>query len=259
MVLYILALLPQMATDASERALYFPAVAASIVLAILLVQIGFIARRLAPDRPLAPRFTRAGGWWALVCILVPGALLSAAYPFAYLNSLNRPNADALSALPYIEERDPVHVLILNTPGLFHTFYLHPAIEYGLGYAVDVRVLSSMNGVMSVERLDETDFVLHADRRGWLTNPFSAVLRSSRPLRQGKVYEEDPFTATLQTLTTDGRDVVAVRFHVRVPLSDPSLLVLTWDGAAFRPLDLASVPAGEKIRLADTSDVWASMM
>ncbi|UCC49392.1 MAG: hypothetical protein JSV41_04245, partial [Gemmatimonadota bacterium] len=87
----------------------------------------------------------------------------------------------------------------------------------------------------------------------------AVLRSSRPLRQGKVYEEDPFTATLQTLTTDGRDVVAVRFHVRVPLSDPSLLVLTWDGAAFRPLDLASVPAGEKIRLADTSDVWASMM
>jgi len=228
MALYILALLPQMATDASERALYFPAVAASIVLAILLVQIGFIARRLAPDRPPAPRLARIAGW-------------------------------CLTTLPYIEERDPGHVLILNTPGCFHTFYLQPAIEYGLGYPVDVHVLSSMNGVLSVERLDETDFVLHADRPGWLTNPFAAVLRSPGPARQGKVYEEDLFTATLLTMTRDRRDVRAVRFHVRMPLSDPSLLVLMWDGEAFRPLDLTSMPAGEKVKLADTSDVWASMM
>lgn len=259
MALYILALLPQMATDASERALYFPAVAASIVLAILLVQIGFVARRLAPDRAPAPRLTRVAGWWVLVCVLVPGALLSAGYPFVYLRSLNRPSADALAALPYIEERDPAHVLILNTPGCFHTFYLQPAIEYGLGYPVDVHVLSSMNGVLSVERLDERDFVLHADRPGWLTNPFAAVLRSPGPPRQGKVFEEDLFTATLLTMSRDRRDVSAVRFHVRMPLSDPSLLVLMWDGEAFRPLDLTSMPAGEKVRLADTSDVWASMM
>ncbi len=256
--LYILALLPQMSTDASERALYFPAVGASVLLATLVVQLGFIARRLAPNRPRAPRFTRVVAWMVLLGVLLPGALLSATLPFAYLPSLSKPETDVLSALPYIEEREPAHVLFTNTPGMLHLFYLSPVIDFRVGHPVDVRVLSSMNGVMTLERVDATDFVIHADRSGWLTNPFAGMLRAPGPPEQGKVFENDLFSATLLTLTSDQEDVGAVRFHLSIPLSDPSLLFLVWDGEGFRPLDLASIPPGDTVRLADTSDLWAGM-
>ena len=73
-----------------------------------------------------------------------------------------------------------------------------------------------------------------------------------------VFERDILTGTLEEMTRGGGDVAAVRFHMHLPLGDPSLLFLTWDGEAFRPLDVASLPTNEPIVLADTSDVWASM-
>ena len=67
------------------------------------------------------------------------------------------------------------------------------------------------------------------------------------------------TATVVERTKDGRDLLAVRFRLDRPLADPDLLFLRWDGEAFRPLDLAALPPGKSVILADTSDVWASMM
>ena len=145
---YLLALLPQMSAGASERALYFPAVAASILLALLLARIGFVARRLAPEESPAARPTRVGGWLALVVVLVPGVLLSAAMPFAYLPSFQKLAEDAITAVPHIAERQPKHVVILNTPGSMHCFYMQPTLEHRVGRQLDVRVLSSMNGIMS---------------------------------------------------------------------------------------------------------------
>ena len=85
-----------------------------------------------------------------------------------------------------------------------------------------------------------------------------MLRPPGPPRQGRVFEQDLLTATLEEMTRSGGDVAAVRFHMRMPLGDPSLLFLTWDGEAFRPLEVASLPTNEQIVLADTSDVWTSM-
>ncbi len=258
MAFYLTALLPQMSAGASERALYLPAVGASILLAVLVDRIGFVARRVAPGRPPAPRSTRVGGWLALLAVLVPGALLSATLPFAYTPSFRRPATDAVGALPYLRQREPEHLVILNTPGSLHCFYLQPVIEHHLERPIDVRVLSSMNGVLSVERVDASGFLIHSDRPGWLTNPFAGMLRESGPPRVGKEYAKDLFTATIVELTADRTDVGTVRFRTNVPLADPSLLFLAWNGEAFLPLDLASLPVGEPRRLADTSDVWASM-
>ena len=257
MALYLLALLPQMASDASERALYFPAVGASILLAIGVAQAPALARRVWPDRPPAPRFPRAFARFAVVAVLIPGALLSLMYPFVWLSSFRALDQDALTAVPHIEARDPDHVLLLNGPSWFHTLYLPSILEHQLGRRVDVQVLSSMNGVVSVARSNVTEFVVRADRGGWLTNPIARMLRPPGP-RQGRAFERPLFTATLAEMTRSGADVRAVRFVLEVPIADPSLLFLSWDGAAFRPLDLASLPAGQEIILADTSDVWASM-
>jgi hypothetical protein len=258
MAFYLLALLPQMSTDASERCLYFPAVGSSILLAILLVQIGPIARRIARASPRAPVFTRIVGWGGLACVLVPGIVLSAMMPFMYVPSFGKLREQVATALPHVRERHPDHVLLLNTPGFFHAFYPPTIVEYYAGRPLDVRVLSAVNGVMSVERVDDGSFILRADRAGWLTNVFAALLRSPGRLKPGRVYEKRILTATLLEMTQDGRDVLAVRFDMDRRLDDPQVLFLQWDREAFRPIDLAALPAGEIVTLADTSDVWGSM-
>jgi hypothetical protein len=50
----------------------------------------------------------------------------------------------------------------------------------------------------------------------------------------------------------------VRFDLDRPLDDRSVLILHWDGEAFRPLEVESLPVGRSVTLADTSDVWASL-
>jgi hypothetical protein len=255
---YVLALLPQMSAGASERALYFPAVAASILLALLVERIGFVARRLAPDSSPAARPTRVGGWLALVVVLVPGVLLSATMPFAYLPSFQKLGRDAITAVPHIAERQPKHVVILNTPGSMHCFYMQPTLEHQVGRALDVRVLSSMNGIMSVEPAGERELLVHTDRAGWLTNPFASALARPGAPRLGKVFEEELFTATPVALTEDQTDVATVHFRMNLSLDDPSVLILAWDGTAFVPFDPTTKEAGQETLLADTSDVWASM-
>lgn len=258
MGLYILALLPQMASDASERGLYFPVIGSSILLALLLVQIGPIARRVALGSLPPPVITRIVGWAALVCILVPGVVLSAATPLMYARAFQKPNRQTATMFPHVDSRDLDHVVVLNTVGPVHTFYLTPLVMHHVGRPIDVRVLSSMNGVVSVERLNERSFVLRTDRKGWLTNMFAGLLRSAKPPEPGRVYEKGLLTVTLVEMTPDGRDVLAVRFDMDRPLDDPGVLFMQWDGQTFRPIDLAALPAGETITLADTSDVWASM-
>jgi hypothetical protein len=196
-----------------------------------------------------------------VFVLVPGIILSAAYPYIYLPSLDRPHRDVATMLPYLERGDVEHVVMLNTSGCFQTLYPPPIVEYYVGPRIHVWVLSSMNGVVSVERIDDSSFVVRADRSGWLTNIFAGMLLSSRPLEVGAVYDKGLFTATLLELTPSGRDVLAVRFDMSRPLDDPSVLFVQWDGKEqkYRPFDLASLPPGQSVILADTSDIWASMM
>jgi hypothetical protein len=255
---YLIALLPQMATDAGERGLYFPMIGASILLALLMVQIGPIARRDAPNVPPAPGMTRMVGWGVLVCVLAPGVVLSAAMPFIYAPTFEKPTRQAASILPSLERWDPDDLLVLNTPGPLHTFYLHPTIAFHAEATTRIYVLSSMNGVMSVERLDDRSFILRADRKGWLTNLFAGVLRSRARLSTQRVYEKDVLAACPVELTSDRRDVLAVRFELNRPLSDPDLLIMYWDGERFLPIELAELPVQSAVTLADTSDVWESM-
>jgi len=258
MGLYLIALLPQMAADASERALYFPMIGASILLALLLVQIGPIARRIASGIPAPPKITRAAGWVLLVCVLIPGAVLSATMSLVYGLSFDRPNLEAMTAVRHVLDRDPDHVIVLNASGPMHTFYLHPIVQYHGGSHLDVRVLSSINAVVSVERVDERSFIVRSDRSGWLTNMFAGMLRDRGRPRPDRVFERGIMTASFVEMTKSGRDILAVRFDFDRPLDDPRTLFLQWDGDTFRPIDLAALPVGHSVTLADTSDVWASM-
>ncbi len=257
MAAYLLALLPQLGADASERLLYVPYVGAAVLLGCLIVQIGPLARRVLPE-PGPGKLARAGGWLTLLAVVVPGAVLSAYYPYVMLPSLVAPERQALTALPHVRESRAEHILVLNTSGMFMTLYASSVLEYHQGGYVDLRLLSSCNGVLSVERLPGDSFVLRSDRSGWLSNMFARIFRT-RPLAAGRVYDTDLFQATLLELTADGSDVLEVRFDLKRPLEDPSLLFLYWDGRGFEPLDVASLAPGTSVELADTSDIWAGML
>ena len=259
MATFLLALVPQMSAGASERALYLPAVGSSILLAMLCVEIGPIARRSSPTALRAPVLTRVVGWAALLMVLLPGILLSVAYPFMYLPSFERLRENVLTAATHIEQRQPERVLMLNAPGPFYVFYPPPIVDFYIERETDVRVLSALNGIVSVERSDERSFVIRTDRDGWLTNYFSKIFRPARMPEPGTVYEKGLVKATVLEMTTGGSDIAAVRFELDRPLSDPDLLFLQWDGTSYRPIDLVSLPVGEPIVLADTSDIWASLM
>jgi hypothetical protein len=258
LIVFLLALLPQMGSDASERGLYFPMVGAGILLAISVVQIGPLARRWMPQGPRIPTFTRIFGWFILLGVLVPGIAMSAYYPFSFLPSFVKLERDTLTARPLVEEKNPDHILVLNTSGPFITFYLGGTLEYYLGHPVDVRVLSACNAVVSVERTGYSSFVIRSDRKGWLSNAFAKIFRTDSKLRKGKVYKNDLFSATLLELTPDASDVLVVCFDMTRALDDRSLLFLYWDGKRFRAMDLAALAEGKEVQLADTSDVWGSM-
>ena len=115
----------------------------------------------------------------LLLVVMPGIVLSLAYPFMYVPSGENLRENVAAAAVWVEEQQPDHVLILNTPGLYYTFYPPTILQFHTSRKIDTRVLSSLNGVVSVERVDSHSFVIRADRAGWLTNFFAKVLRSTR--------------------------------------------------------------------------------
>ena len=259
MLTYLCALLPQMGADASERGMYFPYVSAAILLALFIADIGpWVPRNVLKDHR-GPFLTRAFGWYALIGILVSGMFLSAVYPFSFLPSFHALEDQTLTALPHIREKNSEHIVMLNTSGFMNTIYPPIIMEYHVGRPLDIRILSSCNSVMTVERTGNASFIIRSDRRGWLSNMFANVVRVEPMLESERIYRNDLFSATLLELTDDGLDALAVRFDMSSPLNDGSLLFLYWNGKSFLPLDLAMLPEGEQQELADTSNIWASMM
>jgi hypothetical protein len=258
LVTYLVVLLPQLGTDASERGLYFPMVPASILLALVTMTIPPLARRMIPEFAPRPRFTRFMGWVALAGVLLPGALLSFAMPWMFLPGFTKPARELGTALPHIERHRPEHVLILNASSSMLNLYAWDTLHHLAGRPVEAWLLSAAAGVFSLERTGEASFVIRTDRAGWLDNVFTRILRTRSRLKQGECYETPLFSATLEKLIPTGRDVLAVHFDLERPLNDPGWLILLWNGEAFEPLDISALKVGEIRELADTSDIWKSM-
>lgn len=245
--LYLLALLPQTATDASERGLYLPFVGAAVLGALFLAQVRDAA---------APRGARWGAWALLLGTALPGAVLTIAYPWLYLPSLRAPEQHTLTALPHIQASGADDVLLLTTPGMMDTLYPGGVVDHHLDEPPELYPLSSANAVFSLEKLDGTRFVLRADRPGWLGNYFARLVRTEEQVEEGMEAALPPFTARVIERTAAGDDVLAVRFELAGP-SEP--LLLYWTPGGYQALELDLLDAGQVLQLTDSADVWASML
>jgi hypothetical protein len=246
-LLYLGALLPQLGTDAGERSLYFPYVFASILIALLVQEISFLARRFSPAVSRAPRITRIFGWYLLIGVILLGVIFSIITPFSYMKTSAQFLKDPLTAVPHIKSSTQ-HLLILNTRSFFSLLMLPSTLEDHTRQSLDIRILSAHTAKASLERSGDSGFILHMDRKGWLSNFMAGAFRTHPKLEPGKVYNNNLFNAALIKLLEDRSDVLAVRFDMQFPLNAPNLLFLYWNGRSFQPIDIGALPLNKIIPL-----------
>jgi hypothetical protein len=256
---YLLMLLPQLCTDASERGLYVAMIPGAVLLTAVAGHIAPLARRGARLGESSSRWLRVMGWVAVVGVLLPGLVQSLLYPFMYAESFGRPVRELRSAYVQVLDRRPEHTILLNTSGMMLTLYTWDIMNSFSDAPLDIWTLSSANGRFSLKRVGEKSFAIKTDRSGWLSNIFARLFRVNKELRAGRRYETPLFTATLLELSGSARDVYEVEFEFADDLDSESLLFLKWNGRSFEPVDIDSLEPGEEIELADTSDLWRSMM
>ncbi len=234
LVVFVLGLLPGLAAEIGERLLYFPSVYGLFVVAWLIMQIPRLRQRFTPDTPPGVRILGpVWGWYLLVSALVVPVILLFIYPWMWIPGLQWPEQTVLDSLPLIDEGTHEHVVYLNTNSSFNTFYLPDIYRYHRGEYIDLLLLSSFNGRVWARQESERVLMLKTEDAGWLSNMFARILRVTPEFAVGDVYTTQFFTATISAVAPDRRDVQEVRFEFLLPLQDPSLVLLYYDGQTYR--------------------------
>ena len=139
----------------------------------------------------------------------------------------------VKSLPLISEDHHEHVVYLNTDSSANTFYLPEIYRYYRGQYIDLRLLSSFNGRIRARQEGARTLTLESEDKGWLDNLFARVVRVTPTIYAGDVYTTPLFTATILGVTPDRQDAQRVRFEFVLPLDDPALLLLYYDGSDYR--------------------------
>ncbi len=234
LVAFVVGLLPGLATDPGERLLYLPSAYGMFFVAWLLVQLPALKRRLAPDAPPGVRVLgRFWSWYLVVAVVIAPVVLLFVYPSMWKEGLELPERTVLETMPEIDDDSCEHIVYLNTNSSFNSFYLKDIYRFHNSHYIDVHLLSSFSGKVWAKRESEDTLLLRTDDVGWLSNMFARVLRVTPELEVGYVREGELFTATVLDTTPDRKDVQEVRFEFKVPLDDPSLSLICYDGKDYR--------------------------
>ena len=144
-----------------------------------------------------------------------------------------PEKTVVDSLPLIDDNLHEHVIYLNTNFSYNTFYLPDIYRYHRGEYVDLRVLSSFNGRVEARSEAPETIVLRTRDSGWLSNLFARVIRVDPDFEVGDDYVTDTFTATVLQVTPKKRDVLEVHFVFNLPLDDPSVVLVYWNGESYQ--------------------------
>jgi hypothetical protein len=234
LLVFVLGLLPGLATDPGERLLYFPSIYGLYVVAWLILQIPFLHRFSETDAPPGvPVLGSTWGWYLLISALILPLILLFIYPSMWIPGLKLPENTVLNSLAIIDHEVHEHVIYLNTDSSFNTFYLPDIYRYHRGSYIDLRMLSSFNGHVWAKQESDHVLMLKTENSGWLSNMFARTLRLTPVLTENTTYITPLFAATILDVSPDGKDVQEVSFEFVNTLDDPSMVFLYYDGHTFR--------------------------
>jgi len=234
LVVFALALLPGLATDPGERLLYYPSVFGFFAIAWLVLHIPTLKDRFMPESPAGIRVLGSfWGWYLIVSALALPLVLLFVYPSMWIPSMAWPEKTVVESLPFIDSDDHEHVIYLNTNSSFNTFYLPDIYRFHRDEYVDLRVLSSFNGRVEARSEFPDTLVLRTSDIGWLSNLFASIIRVDPDFAVGEEFVTDTFTATVLQVTPKKRDVLEVQFVFNLPLDDPSVVWISWNGEGYQ--------------------------
>lgn len=234
MAVFVMGLLPGLATDPGERLLYFPSAYGMFFVAWLLVQIRPLRARLVPDASAGVRILGPlWGWYLSIAAVVVPVVLLFIYPPMWIEGLRLPERTVLRSMPEIKKGDYEHVVYLNTNSSFNSFYLKDIYRFYRGRYIDMYLLSSFNGRVWAKRESENTLALKTDDVGWLSNFFARIVRAEPELSTGYRREGELFTAVVLETTEDGKDILKARFEFETSLDDSALLLLCYDGRDYK--------------------------
>ncbi len=253
---FVLQLLPQTATEPGPRLLYCSLVPLNFLLAMLIAAAfprffreemkDGVAPANAPQGLVErmPLVTRAWGVYALIGLSLAGYARSYYGTKRMIAAMHIPEQRIAPSVimvgEHLQQNRHLTVVILNTGGPQPTLYAGGAYSYHYGKRVTTRVLSSLDGPATLERIGPRSFVISTDQPGWLTGHLSRIVRRDPRLSVGQRFRTPLFEAEVLRLTPDGADVLSVAFTFHEALNRRDLLFLAWDGRGIAPFDLAGL-------------------
>jgi hypothetical protein len=257
-LLFILALLPQLSTDASERQLYFPMVPGSFLLSILIFQIKPLKKKFLSDHPSGIKyFYNIFGYYVALSSIFLALFLSIYYAHTYPRSFESIENVVLDSKEHFEKESNDKIIYLNTTGSFATFYINDIVRYHSNAYKDVHILSSFNGKVWVKQISDRSIALKTDNEGWLSNMFAKIVRTLPKIEVGRKYSNSLFTATIVQTTLDNEDALSVKFDFTIPLN--RLKFIYYNGNKFEEFKFDNLRIETWQFLGDTSDIMKSMM
>ena len=239
----VLSLAPVCATLPGDRLLVFAGVGAMAAVAQLM------AEALDPDAPVAGFALRAGRRVAVPLLLVAHLLVAPLLlPLRALTmTLSSRFVDRVDAsIPRSGDVAAKTLVIVNAPLDFLLLWYVPAkraVEH-VPRPRAVRLLVGGTAELEVTRLDATALRLRP-ARGFLESESQRTVRgASRPFHAGDDVALSDLRVRVGEVSADGRPLEA-DFSFAVPLEDPSLLWMQWEGSALVPY---SPPAPGKSRM-----------
>jgi hypothetical protein len=257
MLTYLLATLPHMCTSAGERGLYLPMAVGSVLLALPILSLTSIARRLKAPRIIGTRWTRITGRLILFGALIPGIFITTVRPWLIVESYDWQEAKVRTAAVLLGQRPVEHLVVTNTSDIMLTYYFQDILKHHIEDAPNVWLLSSASGKFDLKRTGESSFVIRTDGPGWINNTMGRYARANPVVRVGQTYQRDIFKATIEEVTADGKDVLAVRFDFSDSEETGPRTFMTWQDGGYKVLDLDTVTVGATIELSPYRSLWES--
>lgn len=248
----LLSMLPFCATYPCDRLLFLPGLGGMGLVAQF-----FGLRRDPPAWLRESRAQRAPGrvlaisWIAIHGVLsplsMPGGALS---PLVMGKSLVR----AANSFPHAPEVTQQNVIVINSPADYLMVFT-PFKLVSDGFPIPRRTLTLSVGLQgfTLERPDEKNLVFHAET-GLFSDGFTRTMRGpGYPITPGFKAHVPGIDVEVRETTPDGHPTVfACAFDI--PLEDPSLRFIIWQGKGYVPFTLPNV--GETCTVPPTSWFWA---